>query len=222
MASYFTINTVSEFVCLIASLFFLAKDQSPAWRLLIFYMLLNCSTEVAGIYIRIGLHLHNYPVYNLALLIECGTVTFFFYYLFKAYKNVFRYVTIWLSIFMAMYITELIINHMGQFLFYTASVMSIVFVLAALYFYYLMLMDEKYIRLSTYAPFWWVNGTLFFYFGSTACNIFFNYLIKDTHILFGNSIRYIVYSILNIILYSFWSYAFICRYLQRIYTPSSD
>ena len=168
MASYFTINTISEFVCLIASLFFLAKDQSPAWRLLIFYMLLNCSTEVAGIYIRIGLHLHNYPVYNLALLIECGTVTFFFYYLFKAYKNVFRYVTIWLSIFMAMYITELIINHMGQFLFYTASVMSIVFVLAALYFYYLMLMDEKYIRLSTYAPFWWVNGTRFFYFGSTA------------------------------------------------------
>lgn len=222
MASYFTINTIAEFVCLIASLFFLAKDKSSAWRLLIFYMLLNCGTEVAGIYMRVGLHLHNYPVYNLSLLAECGTVTFFFYYLFKAYKNVFPYLTTWLVIFMAMYITELIINHMGQFLFYTASVMSIVFVLAALYFYYLMLMDEKYMRLSTYAPFWWVNGTLFFYFGSTACNIFFNYLIKDTHILFGSSIRYVVYSILNIILYSFWSYAFICRYLQRTYTPSSD
>ncbi|MGF7042242.1 hypothetical protein [Mucilaginibacter lappiensis] len=222
MASYFTVNTVSEFVCLITSLICLTRDKCLAWRLLVFYMLLNCATEVAGIYIRVKLHHHNYPVYNLLLLAECGTVTFFFYYLFKGYKNIMPYVIIWLVIFMAVYITELILNQMGQFLFYTASVMSIVFVFTALYFYYLMLMDEKYMQLSTYAPFWWVNGALFFYFGSTTCNIFFNYLIKDTHILFGNSIRYIVFSILNIILYGFWSYAFICRYLQRIYTPSSD
>lgn len=222
MAGYFTINTVSEFVCLLTGLFCLTKDKSWAWRLMFFYMLINCAAEVTGIYIRVQLHHHNYPVYNIALLAECGTVTFFFYYLFKAYKSIRPYVISWLVIFMVMYITELVLNSMNQFLFFTASVMSIVFVLTALYFYYLMLMDEKYMRLSSYAPFWWVNGTLFFYFGSTACNIFFDYLIKDTHIVFGNSIRYLVFSILNIILYGFWSYAFICRYRQRTYTPSSD
>lgn len=222
MAGYFTINTVSELVCLVTSLVCLIKDKSLAWRLLVVYMLLNCLTEVAGIYIRVQLHGHNFPVYNIMLLAECGMVTYFFYSIFKTFRDIRRLVIWWLVIFIATYITELILNSMNQFLFFTASVMSIVFVLTALYFYYLMLKGEKYMQLSTYAPFWWVNGALFFYFGSTACNIFFDYLVKDTQIFFGNSIRYLVFSILNIILYGFWSYAFICRYRQRTYTPSSD
>src|ERR1700749_1646920 len=129
MASYFTVNTVSEFVCLLASIICLARDKSKAWRLLIFYLLLNCSAEVAGIYMRINLHRYNYPVYNVLLLVECGTVSFFFYYLFKVYKNILPYVITWLVVFVAMYVTEMVVNHMGQFVFYTASVMSIVFVL---------------------------------------------------------------------------------------------
>jgi hypothetical protein len=36
-----------------------------------------------------------------------------------------------------------------------------------------------------------------------------------------HSARYIVFTILNTILYSCWSYSFICRYFQRTSTSSS-
>jgi hypothetical protein len=66
-----------------------------------------------------------------------------------------------------------------------------------------------------------VNGTLIFYFGSTAINIFFDYLVHDKISVFSYSIRYVTFAILNVLLYSCWSYAFICRFLQRKYYSSS-
>ena len=68
------------------------------------------------------------------------------------------------------------------------------------------------------APFWWVNGTICFYFAGMACNIFFKYLVKDVTSDVSHSARYIVFSILNVILYACWSYSFICRYFQRTST----
>jgi hypothetical protein len=70
--------------------------------------------------------------------------------------------------------------------------MSVVFVLASLYFYYLKLKDEHFEPLMFSAPFWWVSGTLFFYFGSTACNNFLDYLPSMKAITFSRSIRYII------------------------------
>jgi hypothetical protein len=39
--------------------------------------------------------------------------------------------------------------------------------------------------------------------------------VQDQISAVTHSARYIVFSILNIILYSCWSYSFICRYFQR-------
>jgi hypothetical protein len=127
---------------------------------------------------------------------------------------------IWLCIFLVMYIWEGLQFHFAKFLNVTASIESVVFVLASLYYYYLILRDDKYIVLNTYAPFWWVNGTLIFYFGSTATNIFNDYLVHEIKLI-TISIRYITFSILNVLLYACWSYAFICRFLQRKYYSSS-
>ena len=212
---YITVNTISEFVCLLAGLIFLSKDKDPAWRLMLAYLLLTCIVEVAGIYIRKVLHVSNIPLYTVSLLPECFVTSYFFYSLYKVYHPKIKWLIIWLSVFLIMYFTELILNHFSDFVSITASVMSVVFVLASLYYYYLKLKDEHFERLLFYAPFWWVSGTLFFYFGSTACNLFFDYLIKYPSISYEFSIRYIIFCILDVILYYFWSYAFICRYLQR-------
>jgi hypothetical protein len=64
-------------------------------------------------------------------------------------------------------------------------------------------------------PFWIVTGLFFFNFGSIACNLFFDYLmvkIPKEYI----PINYIIFTVLNFILYGCWSYAFICRYRQMI------
>jgi uncharacterized membrane protein YfcA len=215
MTLYFTVNTVIEFFCLLIACLCLYKDRDPIWRLCILYLLFTCATEVSAIHIRKVLNQSNLPLYNVFLLIECSFISTFFYYLYKRYVNKTKWLMAWLGIFALLFFGELINNHFLNFTFKTASVLSLVFVLASLYFYYLILKDEKFERLHNYAPFWWVNGTLIFYFGSTSTNIFFDYLIQDKISNFAHSIRYIIFNILNVLLYCCWSYAFLCKYLQR-------
>lgn len=212
---FITINTGCEFICFLAAFIFLIKDKDTAWKLLIPYLLLTCVFEAAGVYMRKVAHIPNYNLYNVFLLFECGVTSYTFYSLYKPFKNTGKWLIAWYIIFMAIYLAELVMNHFKLFVSITATVMSVVFVLASLYYYYLKLMDESFERLAFSAPFWWVSGALFFYFGSTTCNIFFDYLSQIKPINHQLSIRYYIFILLNIILYSFWSYAFLCRYLQR-------
>jgi len=107
---FITFNTISELACFLAGLIFLFKDKDPAWRLLIWYLLLTCIVEVAGIYIRTSLHVSNIPLYNLSVIPECFATSYFFYSLYKAYHPKIKWLIIWLSIFLIMYFTELVYN----------------------------------------------------------------------------------------------------------------
>ncbi|MDN3582456.1 hypothetical protein [Mucilaginibacter flavus] len=212
---FITINTGSELICFLAALIFLIKDKDPAWKLFIPYLLLTCITEFTGVYMNRIAHIYNYPLYNAFLLFECGINSYIFYNLYKPYKKTGKWLIVWYCAFIVMFIAELFSTHFTTFVSTTATIMSVVFVFASLYFYYLKLMDENFEPLMFSAPFWWISGVLFFYFGSTACNVFFDYLAKSAIIIHGHSIRYYIFNLLNVILYSFWSYAFLCRYLQR-------
>ncbi|PAW93987.1 hypothetical protein CKK33_10965 [Mucilaginibacter sp. MD40] len=213
--AYLSINTFTECVCFLAAFVFLRKDKSLAWKMFIPFLLLTCATELGGIYMRHHLRVNNYPIYNIYLLFECGFTSLFFYYLYRPYHYPVKWLITWYAAFLALYLGELIHTNFSGFVSVTASVMSVVFVLASLYYYYLKLKDERFEPLLYSASFWWVSGALFFYFGSTACNNFLDYLAKYESITYNNSIRYIIFNVLDIIMYTFWSYAFICRYRQR-------
>ncbi|MNK12990.1 hypothetical protein D3C87_310690 [compost metagenome] len=215
MSIYLTVNTIAELTCLLIGCFCLYNDKEPVWRFFILYLLLICLTEIFAIHMRKVLGISNLPLYNIFLIVECFSISIFFYNLLKKYRDRSKWLMIWLFLFVIIYGSELFSNQFSNFVFITAAAISLVFVLASLYYYYLLLRDEKYEKLDSYAPFWWVNGTLIFYFGSTALNIFFDYLIRDQLSQFQHSIRYIIFNVLNIILYCCWSYAFICRYHQR-------
>ncbi|QXV64315.1 hypothetical protein INP83_14615 [Mucilaginibacter sp. 21P] len=212
---FISVNTASEFICFLVAFVFLWKDKSTTWKMLIAFLLLTCVTEVTGIYMREFLQIRNYPVYNVYLLFECGFTSYFFYHLYRPYNYHIKWLYVWYGIFMLIFLSEMLHNNFKGFTSATASIMSVVFVLASLYFYYLKLRDEKFEPLLYSASFWWVNGALFFYFGSTACNIFMDYLAEYESITYNNSIRYIIYNVLDVIMYACWSYAFICRYRQR-------
>ncbi|MES2063734.1 MAG: hypothetical protein V4456_17540 [Bacteroidota bacterium] len=217
---FVTVNTASEFLCFLAALFFLYREKSLAWKLFIPFLLLTCCTELAGIYIREYMDKANYGIYNVYLLFECGFTSYFFFYLYKGYHYKITWLFTWLGIFTVMYVIDLLYHDFARFVSTTASVMSVVFVLASLYFYFLKLKDDHFEPLLFSAQFWWVSGTLFFYFGSTACNNFLDYLTRYEAITFYRSIRYIMFNVLDVIMYIFWSYAFICRYRQRKSSPS--
>ncbi|NHA04255.1 hypothetical protein G7092_10635 [Mucilaginibacter sp. HC2] len=220
MLKYFTINTVSEFICFGVALFCLFKDKSNAWRFFIVYLLVTCIVEILGIQCRKVWHTSNFMLYNIFVVVECTTISCFFYYLYKQYQYKSMWLIVWLIVFFVCYGAEMVTEKFNSFVFETTTLMSIVFVLASLNYYYLILKDEQFRQLSNYAPFWWVNGVLFFYFGSTACNIFFDYFMEDKSLISG-SVRYMIFNIIDIILYCCWSYSFICRYRQRTLQRSS-
>lgn len=218
MPAFITINTGAEFICMTVGIWCLYKDKESAWRLFIPFLITTVAVELCGICLR-EMHRPNFMVYNLFLIVECIVQNYFFYHLYKPYHNTMKILIGWLIIFVAFYFVELIENHFAAYVSRSSTLMSVELILASAYFYYLLIREERSRRLSAYAPFWWVNGTICFYFAGIASNLFFTYLVQDQQHGVGGSARYIVFSILNIILYFNWSYAFICRYRQKISSP---
>jgi hypothetical protein len=215
MTAYFTLNTVSEFLCFLISLFCLFRDTNGIWRSFMLFLLLTCLVEVAGIYIRHDLHKPNVILYNIFLVVECVVLNYFFYNLMHTGQLLKKGLIGWLLFFGLFFIGELTLKGFHAYVSATSTLLSVELIFASVYFYYLLLKEEKPRALSRYASFWWVNGTICFYFAGIACNLFFDYMLQVKNSGAALSARYIVFSILNVILYSSWSYSFICRYRQR-------
>jgi len=221
MPTYFTVNTIIELICFLVSLYCLFNDRDPFWKSFIIYLFIVYAVETTGIYLREQRHT-NFHLYTVFFILECGMISVFFYHLYSKYKSrVALILYAWLALFMILFTLELKANNFGGFPFKTAALMSVIFVFASCYFYLLVIRDEHFRKLGSYPSFWIVNGVLFYYFGGTACNIFYDYLLHQKLTPIGMSVRYIIFNVLNVLLYTCWSYAFICRYRQRNLSPSS-
>lgn len=219
MSAYITLNTVSEFFCLAISMLFLYREKDKVWKNFILFLLLTCLVEIIGLHMRIR-HQPNFMVYNVFLVIECTVMNYFIYHLVEGNHKLKKLLTGWLIIFLLFYFIELYVKHFNAYVSAATTLMSVELILASIYYYYRLLKEEKFRQLSKDASFWWVNGTICFYFAGMACNIFFKYLLQEKAAV-TSSANYILFSILNVILYSCWSYSFICRYLQRTSSSSS-
>lgn len=211
MSTYFTLTTITEIICFAIACVCLLKDSVLAWRYMIIYLFLTCVTELAGAYISgPNFSVSNHWVYNIFLICEIGFTHLMFYYLLSKYMNSKPIIVIGLAILGVIYIYEIFEHGFLTYNNITYSVMSVLFVIYSLYYYYLLHTDNAYINLKYSAEFWWVVGTLFFYFAATAGNLFRNYLASVV-LSNGHHLSYYIFRILNIILYGCWSYSFICR-----------
>lgn len=215
MIKYLTINTVVEGACFICSFLWLSREKSRIWKYFSFYLLINCVTELLGIYLKSN-HENNQWPYNIAMIFEAGFVTLMLGEIMNKFKKGKPIVISGLAIIFVAYCYDSMAHSFTEFHDVTYNILSVIFVVISLYFFYLMIKDEGYIDLKYSSSFWWATGTLFFYFGSTAVNLFrgkLHILITPKHFL-----TYYIYIVLNILLYTCWSYSFICR---RWLTPTS-
>ncbi|HTD99131.1 MAG TPA: hypothetical protein VK668_07570 [Mucilaginibacter sp.] len=222
MLNYFTLNTIVEIICFVVALICLVKDKSLAWRSMVLFLFITCVAELMGIHVkRLYLadraHVHpNLWLYNILLIFQAGFISLVFYHLLNKYSNSKPLILSGLALLAVIYIYEIVAHGIFKFNNLTNTVMSVMFVFYSLYYYYHLLKHDAYVNLKYEPAFWWIAGTLFFYFGITACNLFFDKLstivITPKHYL-----TYYIYNTLNIILYGCWSYSFICRkWLTRI------
>jgi len=214
---YFTLNTGIETVCFITSLIWLINYKGqPIWRNVVFLLFITCSVEFMGIYVkRLYLHdrLHVHPnpwLYNILLLFQIVILSIMFNSLLTKYIKIKSAIFIIALLMVSLYVYEIWEHGVFNYNNLTYSVMSVIIVLCSLIYFYLLLKDDSYIQLSRSADFWWIAGLLFFYFGSTVVNLFYS---KLSHIMITpkRSLSYFIFNILNVLLYSCWSYSFICR-----------
>ncbi|RNL50280.1 hypothetical protein [Pedobacter jejuensis] len=208
-------NTL-EVICLIFSLIFLTKDKSRFWLITIAYLVVVVITELFAKYCGRTYH-NNLWVYNIYTIFEAGYICYGLYYFINDYINLKKFL-------IATYI--LIIAIFSYFTFrygilaynaVTVSIMSVIFVIYTLLYFYLLLKDENYVDLKFHPAFWWIGGVLIFYFGGTIANIF-DEIIQQKFLGKYNT-RVIIYFTLNLFLYGFWSYSFTCRARQRKICP---
>jgi hypothetical protein len=206
MLHYFSVGTVSELICLIIALICLTKDSSLIWRIMILYMLITCLAEFAGVYVERQGHF-NYWIYNSFLFFEAGFNLLIFGYLYTQY-NKSKYSLVGVSLFVILYTYQLNRHGINAYDNLTYTIMSATYVLYGLYYYHLLILDDNHVNLKYLPAFWWVAGTIFFYFGNTACNLF---SIRFGGLKTYQHLSYVVFKVLNVILYGCWSYSFICK-----------
>jgi len=216
MLNYLSPNITIEIICLVFAMLCLNSDISATWKSMILFLLITCITEIAGTLTKKTINGNNW-VYNIYLMPEAGFTSIMFGHLISKYTKSKIIVLPGLALLFVLYLYEIYKHGIYNFNTVTTSIMSLLFICYGLYYYYLLIKDEQYINLKTYAPFWWVSGTLFFYFGSIVSNLYFSVLSNDYLPLY--SFRHAIYIILNFILYRFWSYSFLCRYRQRKSIP---
>jgi hypothetical protein len=210
MLNYFTFTTTIEILCFFIALICLRKDSDRTWRYFSVFLFITCLAELSGIYLKRNHHPHNAWVYNILMVFEVVFINSMYWNIFKRIPKAKVTIVCGIVLFALLYMVELL-NH-GVFVYNNLSytVISVIIVTYALFYYYRLMNNEDYIRIGYSAEFWWVTGGLFYYFGETACDLFYDKL-QAVYITPLHTLTYYIYKILNILLYGCWSYSFICR-----------
>ncbi|MGB4400732.1 MAG: hypothetical protein WBJ10_15270 [Daejeonella sp.] len=220
MNKFLSFNIAIELICFFIALFYLQSDKKAFWKMFIPFLLLTVITELYGRYIGRYLHQPNGWLYNIYLIIE---IAFIHFILARNIELFFRksqlIVGVSLAVVGVMYFVETAYLQTEGFYNTTFKVFSINTVVLCLFFYYGFVKQESYIPIKKYPPFWIIAGILFFYFGGTVMNFIYNVLTIE--ITPNKTIRSYINHVLILLLYSFWSYSFICRHRTRILQPSS-
>ncbi|MNK23931.1 hypothetical protein D3C87_422310 [compost metagenome] len=205
-------NTYPYYLSMAFSLYFLYRDKTRFWIITNLYLVLVVLTQIIARYSAKTYHT-NIGVYNVYILLEISYITYAFYVFLSQYIKIKNWL---IGIYIGTMITYAIFVYLyglNVYNAFTISLASVIFVIYGLMYFYLLLKDENYIDLSNHPAFWWVGGTLIFYFGSTLAN-FFDDIAQRIYLGRYNA-RTIIYITLNFFLYAFWAYSFVCRARQR-------
>ena len=176
------------------------------------FLLLTSLLEITGRVI--GKRSHNNDwVYNIFVIAETLFTGVVYVYLVRQYARNIKIHIALLCLLALLYIYEVALHGFFVFNNITTAVMSVIFIGYSLYYYYLLIKDQGYFNLNTHPAFWWVAGSLFFYYGSSVISLYFAVFNIKNGDLF--TYRHYAYLCFNIIHYGLWSYSYICRYRQQ-------
>jgi hypothetical protein len=204
---------IVEYVCMIFAFRYLAGEKNVLWSSFKWFMLLTVVVETVG-YVLLVSDIVNHGMYNIYLPLETFFKFYILYLLCRDYFKVSYIVVPFLLLFSAIWIYDSVITDFTKYGVRSNSVASLgILVICCAYFYF-FLKKEEYVNIYEHPPFWIITGLFFFNLGGMAVFVFFDYLASiylKQHI----PIRFIIFTLLNFMLYGCWSYSFLCRYRNK-------
>ena len=181
------------------------------------FLLLTCLFEIAGKII--GKRSNNNDwIYNIFVIAETLFTYAMYVYLVRHYARNIKIHIVLFCLLTLLYLYEVTLHGFFVFNNITTAVMSVMFIGYSLYYYYLLIKAPRYVNLNNHPAFWWVAGSLLFYYGTSVITLYDAIFQANYSLVF--TYRYYAYLCFNIIHYGLWSYSFICRYRQRQLTHS--
>ena len=194
-------------ISLIASLFALQKkDLPPYLKLFPFFLFITLLVELTATYL-ITKDISNVPVYNFFSIVE------FIFYLFVI-KQVISSAVVKKMIIVTIFLYPMaaLINLMFRDIYRLQiipySISCLIIVIYAIYYFYELFKSTSSVNLKREPAFWIITSLLFFYTCSFPIFGFANFLSGFSVI--GRNIGAVLV-ILNVILYSLFTVAFLCR-----------
>lgn len=210
-----------EVVCFLTALYCLRNDRSAAWRLHRWYLAIVVFVEAGAFVLVSHFHQSSHWWYNIYLLVEGTFISWFLFRCIRRFKPFsIWWLYTWYIVFISFYLVDTFANKRHLLNNDTMQLMNVVFVVGCLYYYYLLQRSATYRRLSTFADFWWVNGVMYFYFSTTVLYLFIPALGKAY--VWGLPLFHLLNSLLIVIYYSTWIYAYLVRYRGRGISPASS
>ncbi len=206
----FTLITILTFLCWISALL-LIRGQKSFFFHFKWFLGLATLVELMGYlwYFQLG-YSSNHWIFNAFLFVEICFLSFIFSQVLSRYYNYRPWLFAGLAIFVMSYFTESIGDSFREMSMMSKKLASVYIILLCLSYYYHLLRKDEYVLLKFHPDFWLVTGCFFFYFGSATCDIFFDYLLELNQVSL-KPVRYIIFVVLNFILYLCWSYSFLCK-----------
>lgn len=211
----FPFTIVMELLCLLACIFLFRNMRTSWWHIFIPFLLFTLVVEVIGLIIVIYLKETNYWVFNIYMPIKFAFFLFTLSHIARQFFSTRIWIITGLFLFCVLYICEIVVSGFFKYCFYSNLFISLWIAVLCCQFLYAFMKKNDYINLNAYAPFWIIAGFLSFNLGSAACNIFFNQLTAINRQL-NMPVRFIIFNVLSLILYTCWTYAFVCRYRHTI------
>lgn len=216
--NFVLINPIIETLALIFAIILLAT-QKGWWRWFAYYLALVVVVEVLGFIVYKNGN-NNSWLFNLYIPVNFGFYFYIFYQICSPLRKRFKPI-IWATFlgWLVLYLVELFLQGVQVLAFRSIGLGNVLcLILSCCYFFYL-LKQEDYVNLSKHAPFWLIAGILFHTLGSTMTLVFYE-VLKEIYYTYKLPLRQVIYIFLNFIMYSFWVYAFLCRYQSRISSSS--
>jgi hypothetical protein len=213
--SVFHLNEIIEFICFLFAVTYLSSPKVGYWRNIVWFMLLTLTIEIVATIISSVLKTSNHWLYNLYLPVDFIFKIYMFYKIYPkiSYSRFIYYST--LALYISFYLAESTARGFLTYNNISDTFASFLLVVACNGYYYLLLIEERWINILKHAPFWFVTGVFIYNFCSIATNLFSTQLM-DLYISKNLSLRYILFVVFNLILYGTWSYSFVCRSQEKI------